>query len=162
MPMPSFMKVVGTTQGEIQGSCQIQGRENTILVQGVDHTIEIPRSPQTGLPTGKRVHLPMTVTVEIDKSTPKLYQALCSGEKLSSVEVDYYWISPQGKEEKYYSVKLEDAIVVGMRGWFPNCLLPDDQQLGHMQDISFTYSKIIETWQPDGIEAEDSWLAPKS
>jgi len=162
MPMPSYMKVVGTTQGEIQGSCQIQGHQNTILVQGVDHQIEIPRSPQTGLPTGKRVHLPMTITKEIDKSSPKLYQALCSGEKLSSVELDYYRVSAQGKEEKYYTVKLEDAIVVGMRGWVPNCLLPVDTHYGHMEDVSFTYSKIIETWQPDGIEAEDSWLAPKA
>ena len=31
-----------------------------------------------------------------------------------------------------------------------------------MEDISFTYEKITWTFDPDGIEAEDSWLAPKS
>jgi len=30
-----------------------------------------------------------------------------------------------------------------------------------MEEVSFTYSKIIWTWEPDGIEAEDSWTAPK-
>ncbi|MAF03341.1 MAG: type VI secretion system tube protein Hcp, partial [Herbaspirillum sp.] len=43
-----------------------------------------------------------------------------------------------------------------------NCLTPTNQQMGHMEDISFTYEKITWTFDPDGIEAEDSWLAPKS
>ena len=69
MPIPCFMNLEGESQGKIEGSSQITGREGAILVQAVDHTIEIPKSPQTGLPTGKRVHLPMTVTKEIDKSS---------------------------------------------------------------------------------------------
>jgi type VI secretion system secreted protein Hcp len=31
-----------------------------------------------------------------------------------------------------------------------------------MEDISFTYKAIRWTWVPDGIEAEDSWDAPKA
>jgi type VI secretion system secreted protein Hcp len=31
-----------------------------------------------------------------------------------------------------------------------------------MEDIGITYEKIVWTWVPDGIEAEDSWLAPKA
>ena len=161
MPMPCFMNVEGESQGKIDGSCQITGREGAILIQAVDHTIEIPKSPQTGLPTGKRVHLPMTVTKEVDKASPKLYQALCSGEQMKTVSLDYYRISPQGKEEKYYTVKLENAIVVGVRSWIPNCLEPNNGQMGHMEDVSFSYEKITESWHPDGIEADDSWLAPK-
>lgn len=30
-----------------------------------------------------------------------------------------------------------------------------------MEDIALTYEKIVWTWEPDGIEAEDSWLTPK-
>ncbi len=30
-----------------------------------------------------------------------------------------------------------------------------------MEDIAFTYEKIVATWVPDGIEAEDDWTAPK-
>lgn len=162
MPMPCSMQVEGEKQGKIEGSSQISGREGQILIQAVTHTIEIPRSPQTGLPTGKRVHLPMTVTKEVDKSSPKLYQALTSGEGLKSVVLDFFRISPEGKEEKYYTTKLENAIVVGIRAWIPNCLDPSFSQFGHMEDVSFSYEKITETWLKDGIEAQDSWLAPKA
>lgn len=161
MPMPCFMTLEGESQGKIDGSSQVQGRENMIIVQSVDHLIQIPKSPQTGLPTGKRLHMPMKITKEIDKSSPKLYQALCSGEQMKNVTLDYYRISPQGKEEKYYTVKLENAIVVGITSWVPNCLDANNESLGHMEDVSFSYMKITESWHPDGIEADDSWLAPK-
>ena len=161
MPMPCYLTVEGEKQSAIEGSVQVKGHEKTILVQAVDHTIDIPRSPQTGLPTGKRVHGAMTVTKEIDKSSPKLFQALTSGEQLKTVMLEFYRISKDGTEEKYYTVKLEKAILTSMKSWTPNCLDPDNRQMGHMEDISFTYEKIVWTFTPDGIEAEDSWLSPK-
>jgi type VI secretion system secreted protein Hcp len=159
--MPSHLSLTGQNQGKIEGSCEMQGREGTILVYALDHDIEIPRDTHSGLPTGKRMHKPLTVTKEFDKSSPKLYQALCSGEQFSEVVLDFYRISPQGTEEKYYTIKLEDAIVVNMKGWYPHTLEPKNEAFKHMEDISFTYTKIIWTWNPDGIEAEDSWKVPK-
>lgn len=162
MPTPLFLTVTGQTQGNIEGSCTIKGHEKTILVQAVDHTIEIPKSPQTGLPTGKRVHGPLTITKELDKSSPKLFQALTSGEQLTDVKLSYYRISPQGKEELYYTTELKNAIITSARTWVPNCLDMNEKTMGHMEDISFTYETIIDTWTPDGIEAQDSWNAPKT
>lgn len=161
MPSPIHLTIEGETQGKIDGGCAIQGREKTILVQGLDHAVAIPRDPQSGLPTGKRIHGPLTITTMVDQSSPKLFQALCSGEHLKSVILDFYRISKQGKEEKYYTIKLENAIVVNGRPWIPNVLIRDNQDLQHMQDWSFTYEKIIWSWVPDGIETEDSWLTPK-
>lgn len=161
MPMPCYLSLDGENQGQIEGSTQVKGHEKKILVQAVEHVIELPKSPQTGLPTGKRQHLGMTITKEIDKSSPKIYQALCSGESLKTVELEFFRISPKGTEEKYYTIKLQNAVIVSTRLWIPNCLVTDNRQLGHMEDISMTYEKIVWTWQPDGIEAEDSWLAPK-
>ncbi|AOJ73472.1 MULTISPECIES: Hcp family type VI secretion system effector [Burkholderia] len=161
MPMPCYLTLEGQTQGNIEGSVDIQGHEGKILIQAVEHTIEIPKSPQTGLPTGKRIHGPMTLTKEIDKSSPKLSQALASGEQMKSVALEFYRILKEGKEEHYYTVKLENAILTSIRSWTPNCLVLDNKQLGHMEDVSFTYEKITWTYVPDGIEAEDSWRAPK-
>ncbi len=162
MPMPSHLSLTGQNQGKIEGSCEIKGREGTILVYALDHTIEIPRDTHTGLPTGKRVHMPMTVTKEFDKSSPKLFQALVSGEQMTEVVLDFYRISPTGTEEKYYTTKLENAIIVTAESFFPESFLPSNEPYRHMEKISFTYEKIIWTWQPDGIEAEDDWKAPKS
>ena len=161
MPMPCHMSVTGENQGKIEGSCAIKGREGTILVYALDHTIQIPRDPHSGLPTGKRIHMPMTITKEIDKSSPKLMQALSSGEHLTEVVLDFYRISPKGTEEKYYTVKLAAGIIVSVESYFPETFVAENEPFKHMEKISFTYGKIVWTWQPDGIEAEDDWMAPK-
>lgn len=161
MPMPCYLVVEGNTQGKIDGSEEASGHKGKILVQAVDHTIEIPKSPQTGLSTGRRVHCPMILTKSVDQSSPKLLQALACGEQFKNVSLEFYRISAAGTEEKYYTVKLENAILTSVRSWTPNCLTPENKQMGHMEDVAFTYEKVTWTYEPAGIEAEDSWLAPK-
>jgi type VI secretion system secreted protein Hcp len=161
MPMPFHMTLTGTSQGAIEGSCIMAGREGSILCEALEHEIYIPRDTQSGLATGKRVHKPLTITKVFDMSSPKLFQALVIGEHMTDVTFKYYRISAAGQEEHYFTVKLTEAIVVSIKAWIPNCLDPKTETLTHMEDVSFTYQKIGWTWVPDGIEAEDSWLVPK-
>ncbi len=162
MPMPCYLQITGTTQGKIEGSVAIQGRQGQILVQAEDTLIEIPRNVETGLPMGKRVHGPFKITKEIDKSSPKIFQALTSGEQLTEVLLEFTRISPAGKEEKYYTIKLQNAIVVSLRKWVANCFDQETKMLGHMEDVCFTYEHVTWSYTPDGIEADDNWLAPKT
>ena len=161
MAMPSHLTLEGNTQGAIEGSCEIEGREGSILVYALDHEITIPRDTHTGLPTGKRIHEPLTIIKEFDKSSPKLYQALTSGEQFKTVQLDFYRISPAGAEELYYTIKLENAIIVRTKAWYPETLVKSNEPYKHMESIAFSYEKIIWTWAIDGIEAEDAWNAPK-
>ncbi|MBC2724811.1 MAG: type VI secretion system tube protein Hcp, partial [Desulfosporosinus sp.] len=94
MSMPSHLELEGENQGVIEGSCEMQGREGTILVYQMSHDIHIPRDPQSGLPSGKRIHGQLTITKEYDKSSPKLYQALCTGEHMKNVTIKWYRIDP--------------------------------------------------------------------
>ena len=161
MPMPFHMSLTGKTQGAIaQGCSTMQGREDTILCQALNHEVYIPHDPQTGLPTGKRVHNALTVTKVFDKGSPKLYQALTTGETMNDVTMKYYRISPSGNEEHYFTIKLVDAIIVSIKPWIPNALDPARDGFTHMEDVSFTYSKIIWTWEEGGVEAQDSWQVP--
>jgi len=139
----------------------MEGRKDTILCQAFNHEVYIPRDPQTGLPTGKRVHNALIVTKVFDKGSPKLYQALATGERMSDVTMKYYRINASGNEEHYFTIKLEDAIIVSIKPWIPNALDPARESFTHMEDVSFTYSKIIWTWEIDGVEAQDSWQVPK-
>lgn len=162
MPMPFHMSLNGNKQGNIsEGCCDMKGRENTILCQALNHEVYMPRDPQTGLPTGKRVHNPLTVTKVFDKSTPKLFEALATGERMKDVTLKYYRIDPSGQEQHYFTIKLEDAIVVSVKPWVPNALDQSRERFTHMEDVSFTYSKIIWTWEIDGVEAQDEWKTPK-
>ena len=162
MPLPCHLTVDGENQGKIDGSCELQGRENTIMVEAMNHEVYIPHDPHSGLATGKRVHQPLTITKFYDKASPKLYQALCSGEHMKNVTIKWYRIRASGDEEHYFTHKLEGAIIVSIKAWMPNVLEKEKESYGHMEDVSFTYSKITWTWEIDGVEAQDAWAVPRS
>ena len=160
MPMPGNLTISGEEQGQIEGSCDLDGREGSILVQAFDHVVEIP-TDERGVASGRRrAHRPMTITKEIDKSTPMLYQALCTNELLTEVKLDWYRFDGSGEYELYFSMRMKNGFVTRIRPWFPNVLDRNNETIKHMEDISIAYEKIIWTWEPDGIEFEDAWGEP--
>jgi len=159
MPMPSHMTIKTAAGKDIQGSCKMKGRENTILIFSMDHDIHMPRDPQSGLPTGKRIHGPLTIMKEFDKSSPELYKALSTGERMT-VTIKWYRIDPKGKEEHYFTHELTDAIVVSIKVLVPVVFLKENEPYRHMEEVSFTYKKIKWTQVPDSKEAEDDWEVP--
>ena len=109
MALTMYMKVTGKNQGEIKGSCDQGGdKKDKILVYAMDHKVEIPKDTHTGLPTGQRIHHPLTVTKAKDVASPKLFAACCKGEQVD-VELDFYRIKPTGEEELYYKITINDA-----------------------------------------------------
>ncbi|EGJ50568.1 Hcp family type VI secretion system effector [Desulfocurvibacter africanus] len=160
MALTSYMTIKGKSQGDIKGDCTQKGREGSIIVYAIDHSVEIPQDPHSGLPTGQRLHKPFIVTKHKDQASPKLFQACCTGEQIE-VSIDYYRISEKGQEEKYYTVKMQNAIIVGLKHQKPMTFLEANKPYKDMETVLFGYAKMIQTYVPDGIEAEDSWLTPK-
>ena len=157
MALTGYLKVTGKSQGEIKGDCTQSGdKKDKILVYASDHTVEIPKDTHTGLPTGQRIHQPMSITKHKDQASPKLYKALCTGEQCT-VEYDYYRIKGDGKEEQYFTIKLEEAIIVEMREYTPMTFLPEDKPYHDMEEVRFTYSKVTWTYKDGNIEFTDSW-----
>ena len=157
MAIPGHMKITGKKQGKIEGSVDLKGREGSILVQEFDHEISLPVETQGGQPIGQRVHKALTIHKYVDKSSPKLYKAIATGERMSEVTIDWYRIDKDGNEELYFTHKLEDATIVSMKPYMHNALDPEKNQYGHMEEVSFTYRKITWTWKDGGIAAEDDW-----
>jgi type VI secretion system secreted protein Hcp len=81
---------------------------------------------------------------------------------MEEVVIKWYRINPAGQQDHYFTTKLEMATIVSIKASMKNCLDPANGPFGHMEEVSFTYDKIIWTWVPDGIEEEDSWKAPKA
>lgn len=162
MAMPAFMKLKGKAQGDIEGSVEIEAHKGSIQVQEFKHTIKLPIETQGGQPIGHRVHEPLTIHKYTDKASPKLYKALATGERFSEVEIKWYKINHNGEEEHYFTHKLEDAVIVNMTPYMPNCLDRDREQYGHMEEVQFTYRKIVWTWVDGGVSAEDDWTNRKT
>jgi type VI secretion system secreted protein Hcp len=159
MALTAYAKVTGKSQGEIKGDCPQGGdKKDRILLYSVEHSVEIPTDTHSGLPTGQRIHRPLTMLKHKDQATPKLFKACCTGENCN-VELDYYRIMETGIEEKYFTVKLEEAIVVTMREFTPTTFLPENKPYYDMEEVSFTYAKITWTYNNGNIEFTDNWKA---
>lgn len=159
MALTAYMKVEGKTQGEIKGDCPQGGdKKDTVLVYAVEHNVEIPKDTHTGLPTGQRIHHPLSITKAMDCASPKFYRACCTGEQCT-VTLDFYRIKADGTEEKYFTTKLEDAIVVNMKHETPLTFLPENKPYKDMETVQFTYSKITWTYNDGNIEYVDDWKA---
>ena len=82
MALNAYLSLKGESHGHINGSVTQAGREDLIEVIAVNHEVLTPRDAASGLPTGKRQHKPITITKDVDKSSPLLYRALAENELL--------------------------------------------------------------------------------
>jgi type VI secretion system secreted protein Hcp len=169
MPTPAYLSIEGATQGQITsgaftadsvGNIYQEGHEDEILVEAFSHNVTVPTDPQSGQPTGQRVHKPLTITKVFDKSSPMLYQALTTGEKLNNCKLKWYRTSPAGVQEHYFTMELEDAIITDIQARMPNCQDPAKAHFTHLEEVSFSYRKIIWTHEVAGTSSQDDWRAP--
>jgi type VI secretion system secreted protein Hcp len=151
----SYLTLSGATQGKIHGGVTQAGREDTMEIYGFSHEVVSPRDAASGLPTGKRQHGPLTITMPLDKSTPLLFNVWATNELITEFRLDMYRPSRAGKEEQYYTIELVNASIVSI-------VTESAAELSkpHTVTVSFTYQKILETWQNGGITAEADWLTP--
>lgn len=160
MALNAYLRLVGDTQGRIIGSSTSAGREGLIEVHGFSHEVVSPRDAASGLPSGKRQHKPVSITKPIDKSTPLLMHVLATNENISEFRLDFWRPSRAGKEFQFYTIQLENATIAGVRQEQLNNTYEENAPLLPREHVSFTYQKIIWTWQDGGITAEDDWQTP--
>ena len=88
MSQPVYIKVKGSTQGLISSGASTEasignryqsGHEDEIMAQEVSHIVTVPVDPQSGQPSGQRVHKPFSFTTSLNKAVPLLYNALTQG-----------------------------------------------------------------------------------
>jgi type VI secretion system secreted protein Hcp len=156
MPTPCNLRVP-----EYPGSSEKEGRADTSDVFEVEHHLHQPVEPTTGQASGVRVHSPFRIVKLIDKATPGFHKALCTGQNLAEVTVDFYRIDPATREEaKYYTITLRQARIVDIRPYMPMSFLPQNETYRHMEQVSMVYEEIEWSWLPDSTIEMDKWRAP--
>lgn len=154
MPIPAYMWLKDDGGALIKGGVDVQDRECSIEVRGFHHNLMFPTDNATGKATGTRVHSPMLVVKEFDYSSPYLYKAVATGQRLTSAEIKWYKISDAGQEVEYFNMLLEGVRVVSIS---PTMASPESSKENHMETVELRYEKI--TWKHcDGnIIFTDSW-----
>src|SRR5262249_2563968 len=106
-------------------------------IHAFQYGISAPRDPQTGLPTGRRQHKPLTITKDFDQTSPQILQAITNNENLNDVVVDVVLTTtPRNTVAEYH---LQDAAII------------DDNQAAPgsagrtQEDVSFSFRKITVT-----------------
>lgn len=167
MALNAYLRIKGQKQGEIKGSVTQKGRENSILVIAVDHSIFGSFDSVSGQASGKRTHQPFKITKEVDKSSVPLYSALVSNENLPEWKLEFWRPKSAGKggsgvEIQYFTVKLTNARVVSIHLIKPNTQDPAHISFTDYEEVAFSYRKIEWIWTDGGITAMDDWESPNS
>ncbi len=141
MPTPCYISIEGQTQGLITaGACTadsigdlfVEGPEDEVLVQQFDHNVTVPL----------------------------LYNALASGEKMTTVELKWYRISIEGKQENCFTTKLENASIVDIHCEMTDCQDPAKADFTQNVTVSLFYRKITWDHVDAGTSGSDDWRKP--
>jgi type VI secretion system secreted protein Hcp len=111
-------------------------------VLAVSHGISSPRDAQSGLPTGRRQHKALVVSLPWSAATPLFINALTTNENLKTVT-----LSLLGDHSPAATLALTNASVA------------EYTHTGPTVTFSFTYQKIEWTWLDGNIAAADDWEA---
>lgn len=143
----------------LAGDSIVGGIPGSIKVVGVTHSINVPFDQQTGLPMRGREHTAMKMVKQWDASSPGLWGACVGGTTFPEVKLEAFRIDPGLGEVKYFTIRLEDAIIVSMRSITTGVV---QGSTAHMEEVVFTYKKIRWTWESDGTTFEDPWVSAPS
>jgi type VI secretion system secreted protein Hcp len=152
-----FCTVVGAVQGTFQGDPATGGSTTQIAVYSLTQELKVPFDTATGQITGKRLHSPLTIVKELDKSSPLFFTAAASNEVLKSVTCTLSRSSATGKEQTYFRIVLTNATVVEIKdsGNGVNGSAQGDER----ERISFSYQKIELTDLNSNTSAVDDWVS---
>jgi Type VI secretion system effector, Hcp len=102
-----FDNVGGITGGVVAGKKGYDYYKNMscFSVSSSDNSVSIvsPRDPASGLPTGKRMHKPMVITKELDKSSPTLAESAAKGREASAPSISEIVITKSAVQESQSS-----------------------------------------------------------
>ena len=154
MAIPGNMWLYDDGGALIKGGCDVQHRDYSIEFKGFHHNLSIPTDNFTGKPTGPRQHSAMLITKEFDPSSPYLYKAVATGQRLVKCELKFYKINDAGQEAEYFNILLEGVRIVSVT---PTMTSPEDRNNNHLESVELRYEKITWKHNDGNIIFTDAW-----
>lgn len=137
MAFDAFLKIDG-----IPGESSDDRHKDWIEITSFSHSLEQPASAtasSAGGATAERVnHAPFVFTHLLDKASPKLYEACCTGKHIKEVTLEL--CRAGGDKMKYMEIKMEQVIVSSVA---PSGSAGDDFP---KETVALSYGKIKWTY----------------
>jgi type VI secretion system secreted protein Hcp len=151
-----FLKLEGMVQGLIKGSVTQSGKEDLISVISVRHEISRPINAATGTFTAQLIHRPLVLVKLIDRSTPRLYQALGSAEVMKTFNLGFYVKTTTGQEVQQFTIDLVNAQIASILQVEQNSnSTPDLMKFAEYEEVYLWYQTIQWSWK-DGLNVISS------
>jgi type VI secretion system secreted protein Hcp len=110
-----YVTIQGVKSGRFHGESTKTFHKDKITGLEFFYEVAVPRDATTGLPTGRRQHLPIRFIKEWGAASPQIFQALVNNETLTSVLFEFVQAAPDGKEETFQTIKLTGAAITAFR-----------------------------------------------
>jgi type VI secretion system secreted protein Hcp len=159
-----YVSIDATKQGKLKGESLREAHKDKMTGLSYAHDIQAPRDVATGLASGKRQHGPIKFSKEWGPASPQLFQALVTNEILKTVKFEFIHTTPEGIEEVYYTIELQNATIsridymtgAGLEsaGTAKHTSAYDTHEL---EEVSLTYKKITASHLPGKTSASDDW-----
>jgi type VI secretion system secreted protein Hcp len=157
MAIPVYLWLRDDTGSQVKGSVDMKGREGSIEIIELMHTVDIPTDDHTGKVISKRIHGDYFLIKELDSSSPYLYRSVSSGRKFKEAVLTFYRINYNGQEEEYFRVTMENVRVNEIESFIMNIKKPRYEKHNHMEAFYLTYEKITWHYLDGNIIHSDSW-----
>lgn len=132
-------------------------RAVSIEIISLNHGVIQPTDKLNGKATSLREHSPYSFDKETDASTPYLYKAVSTGQKLKSAEVKFYHIDDAGREVEYFSTLMEGVKIDSVCPMMLDVKDPDYEKHNHIELVELLYEKITWRYADGNIIHSDSW-----
>lgn len=155
MALNSYL-ILEVEGNRIDGSVMIAGHEQKIEVYSVYHDVSSPVATSTGLPTGKRMHGPLSIVKAIDLASAPMLGMWVQNKVSSKFALEFYRPVGTGEEQLYWAVELENARIIGIRTEMLNNKYPENMKHQAYERVTFAYSQITWTYVDGGLVASDN------
>lgn len=157
MAIPVYLWLKDDGGNLVRGSVDVKGREGSIEIQELMHTVDLPIDDHTGKVVSKRLHGDYFLIKELDSSSPYLYQGVSSGKKFKEAVLNFYRINDNGQEEEYFRVTMENVRVNEIEPLMMDIKNPQYQKHNHLEAFYLAYEKITWHYLDGNIIHSDSW-----
>ena len=98
---------------KFKGGSTAKNHEDSIEILSVSHSqtlpVQVSQSREGGLSAGDPVHAPVTITYELSSASPKVDEALNTGEHVDKMEIQF---DKQGGDPlTFHKMTLEDVVI---------------------------------------------------
>ncbi|RIV65875.1 type VI secretion system effector Hcp1 [Burkholderia pseudomallei] len=161
-----YLKVKGNTQGEIKGSVVQEGHDGKIHILAFKNDYDMPARLQEGLTPAAAARGTITLTKEMDRSSPQFLQALGKREMMEEFEITIHRpkTDTTGGDltELLFTYKFAKVLIIHMDQYSPTPHKDDSNGikeglLGYIEEIKFAYSGYSLEHAESGITGAANW-----